>query len=1011
MNSSLYTGVLGLKNHQLRMDVIGNNIANVNTFGFKKGRATFADLLSRTYYSAAAPRDGRGGINPLQVGLGMQTAAVTNLMNQGQLETTGRLTDVAIDGNGWFVLKEGSGSTVYTRDGAFGLDKEGSLVNANGYYVQGWTRIEVDNDHNFTVDTQRPVSAIDFQYGEKLQAAATNKVGLKCNLNESSRSLIADGLDPREGFATKSDLLVDLFNNDNVNPQHLGMREGDWIEIHTDTRDIAAATKVKNGNTATVGAATTLIFQDSGGVNRTIYAYSGYVDSVNLPMVESTIILTDAGGTFDNTNKTFFSPQQLAEQINLGNDAWTIDPGSGVIYSTAALGAGSTVTFDNTLHADSTRPYEQDKYLYVQVSNDTTVGDLETAIQNALDALDVNGTINASVTYNTETAQFEIYNNAVSGSLDMNDLHVEINGVSGSGIRRGYLLRDSSYQMPGTRLGLVNGGLGGTMTREHVANVDFQTSVVNLDYGNVNGSPDIYGQVIRTKFDLANYTAAGQGQTVSLSEWDTGYSNGQDLEMVANTAEISVNGTVWRQVGVFTGAANEYRLSTTAGQTGPTVIFNVEDGKEPGDGAAVSFSYRTNPDQAPVVLLTKDIDYTLDPATGRISLLWSGSTSDSNLGDITANPTAAGFTGSIRLTADYTTEDRRLTPPGLGDEIDLTTTGAIMNNRWADFAQELAEVNAGGGGNARTEFNDMFSAINASRSAADPGTIADQATSTQPTQQISSRLQAAEVYRTSIDVYDSLGDTHTLQFVFTHVGSNYDPIEMEKYQNRWYWRAELPYSDVFAFDSMDLVDDGSANAKLEGQLTFDDKGLVIMSELDGNIGPIMFDASPVGANGASTGAVAQTSIKVSFDGKGNRIDGVTQFASDFTTRAYEQNGWAMGILETFAIDQNGIIEGRYSNNVVRPIAQIALAMFPNQEGLHKEGNNTFSVSANTGLPAIIPAFVGGAGSIQGASLEQSNVDIVEEFTNMIITERGFQANSRIITTSDEMLMEVINLKR
>ncbi len=1015
MNSSLYTGVLGLKNHQTRMDVIGNNIANVNTYGFKQGRATFADLLSRTYQSASAPRGGRGGTNPLQVGLGVSTVSVTNIMNQGQIETTGRLTDVAVDGNGWFVLKDGSGDTVYTRDGAFALDKEGSLVNANGRYVQGWSRIKVTDDHDFTVDTTRPVGNIDFQVGEKLEAAATNKVGLKCNLDEGSRSLIADGVDPREGFATKNDLLVDLYDNDQVNPEHLGIREGDWLEIHVDTQyiqqpDLTSATS----STLNITGGGTDVYASDAAKTGTLWRYTSLISESNLPLMDP-----QNGGAYDLTfggnlaalTRVFDSPDDLAAR---GAGFFTIDPDTGMIYVSGNVGdadplATASVTYFTQLSAESTSVYEGDKYLYYQVSNDTDIGDLETVIQNALDAIDVNGTMDATVKYNTDEAKFYIYNNDVTGSRDYNDIHVEINAVSGSGIRQGYLLRESTYPtLTGTRLGLINGGLGGAMTREHIANFDYQTTSANLDYGNVNGSAQLYAQVIRSRLDqtwsagLGGLNADGY-QYVDLTDWK-GYTDGGDLKMIEDTGELSVDGTVWREVEVFTGAANEYLISLgndASGNLGvPRVYFNTVGGNSPSANAAMVFSYRT--DTADNNLLVEGVDYTIDATTGQISLKWDSTSADAVFGASTgaANPGNAGFTGTVRLTADYTTEDRLLEPPA-----------TIMNSRWADFAQEYAEVSAGGAGKARTAFNTMFSSINADRSASTPGTINDQATSTEPTAKTSTRFQAGDVYRTSIDVYDSLGDTHTLQFVFTHVGSNYDLTEQIRYQNRWYWRAELPFSDVFSFDSMDIVDSDVSSAKLNGQIEFDENGLIVTSKLAGNIGPIMFDPSPIGANGNSTEATENVSIDLDVDGHGVPIDGVTQYASDFTTRAYEQNGWEMGILETFAVDQNGIIEGRYSNNVVKPIAQLGLAMFPNEEGLHKEGSNVFSLSANTGLPNIVPAFVGGAGSIVGGSLEQSNVDIISEFTNMIITERGFQANSRIITTSDEMLTEVINLKR
>lgn len=1103
MNSSLYTGVMGLKNHQLRMDVIGNNIANINTYGYKRGRATFADLLSRTYTGAASPRNGRGGVNPLQVGLGMTTAAVTNIMNQGQLEMTGRLTDVAIDGNGWFVLQDGSGETVYTRDGAFGLDRDGSLVNANGWYVQGWTRIEVDNNHNFSVDTSRPVDQIDFQYGEKLAAAATTKVGLKCNLDEETRSLIADGIDPKEGFATKNDLLVDLYDDDGVNPNHLGVREGDWLEIHVDTTYI-------NRQVATPYGATPLAL--TGGVDvygdGQLWRYTGKIDSSLLPILDDidvTLIfnnlpggitrtkespdqirntntysfdpstgefyvgvaggaqfspfeppttgtqatLTVGDGTDVNADGTLWSYTPFGAEIPIVDDASIIyggfiagltrvistnpqavagDPTSFILNATTGtiyIGAagpgepavtGSTIDFSyidtsnftgitgavTQASGENTLPYETNKYLYFQVTNDTTIGNLETAIQNALDAIDVNGTLNYTVSYRNDDAKFYIYNNPVSGARDYNDLHVEINAVSGSGIRQGYMLRDSTYDLlTGKQLGLVNGGLGGAMTREHVANFDYQTSIANLDYGKISGeinnAGQIYGQVIRS-YLTATYVAATADLDVAAGDW-TGYTAGDQLQMLDNTAELSVDGSVWRRVNNFTGAANEYRISSAVAGSGvPAVVFNLADSEEPQAGASLVFTYRT--DGAPNKLLAAGTDYSIDTVTGSLSLMWNTSTATAVFGASTGAGTGGGFTGTIRLTADYTTEDRALTP-----------AADIMNSRWADFAQEWADVTAGGASNDRTAFNSMFAAINASRSDSPDGIIYDQGTTTQPTQKSSTRFQSAEVYRTSIDVFDSLGEAHTLQFIFTHVGSNYDLTQQERFTNRWYWRAELPYEDVFSFDSLDKIDRENATASCDGQLTFNENGLVIHNEISGNAGPIMFDPSPVGSNGASTHATDTLSMVVDFEGNGKPIDGVTQFASQFTTRAYEQNGWAMGILETFAVDQSGIIEGRYSNNVVKPIAQIALAMFANQEGLSKEGDNVFAVTANSGLAEVVPAFVSGAGSINGGSLEQSNVDIVEEFTSMIITERGFQANSRVITTSDEMLTEVINLKR
>ncbi len=139
MLRSLYSGVSGMKNHQVRMDVVGNNIANVNTVGFKSARCNFQDLLSQSLRSPSAGDGTIGGVNPGQVGLGMTVAGIANNMGEGAQQTTGRTLDLAIKGNGYFMIKKNSGDAdedaFFTREGILYLDNNGDLVNSNGYYV------------------------------------------------------------------------------------------------------------------------------------------------------------------------------------------------------------------------------------------------------------------------------------------------------------------------------------------------------------------------------------------------------------------------------------------------------------------------------------------------------------------------------------------------------------------------------------------------------------------------------------------------------------------------------------------------------------------------------------------------------------------------------------------------------------------------------------------------------------------------------------------------------------
>lgn len=160
MLRSLFSGVSGMKSNQIKMDVIGNNISNVNTVAFKGARVTFKDMLSQTLQGSSAPTDTKGGTNPKQVGLGVAVASIDTNMNQGALQPTGRATDLAIEGNGFFVLSD-SIETRYTRDGSFTLDKNGALVTSEGFHVMGIRDNRIDTTNGVKIDLNT-TSSTDF---------------------------------------------------------------------------------------------------------------------------------------------------------------------------------------------------------------------------------------------------------------------------------------------------------------------------------------------------------------------------------------------------------------------------------------------------------------------------------------------------------------------------------------------------------------------------------------------------------------------------------------------------------------------------------------------------------------------------------------------------------------------------------------------------------------------------------------------------------------------------------
>jgi flagellar hook protein FlgE len=177
MLRSMFAGVSGLRSHQAYMDIVGNNIANVNTTGYKSSSALFEDLLSQSLKGAGAPQDATvGGTNPAQVGLGVKLTAVQMNFAQGASQLTGRATDFAIDGDGLFVVDQG-GVRGYTRAGSFSLDGDGQLVTAEGGFVQGWQA-----DVNGNVNTNAGVGIIKIPVGQTIAPVSTTSVSIGGNL-------------------------------------------------------------------------------------------------------------------------------------------------------------------------------------------------------------------------------------------------------------------------------------------------------------------------------------------------------------------------------------------------------------------------------------------------------------------------------------------------------------------------------------------------------------------------------------------------------------------------------------------------------------------------------------------------------------------------------------------------------------------------------------------------------------------------------------------------------------
>jgi flagellar hook protein FlgE len=251
----------------------------------------------------------------------------------------------------------------------------------------------------------------------------------------------------------------------------------------------------------------------------------------------------------------------------------------------------------------------------------------------------------------------------------------------------------------------------------------------------------------------------------------------------------------------------------------------------------------------------------------------------------------------------------------------------------------------------------------------------------------------AATYSTSLNVYDSLGSPHTITLYFKKVSSN-----------NWDWYAVMNSEDL---------DNGIPNPEGMPQPMMIGNGGTLEFNPNGSLKAVTGndDLYFNFAGGADLLQPIEVNFGTSSSEGGSGLDGTTQYANASATFSQSQDGFPAGSLTGVSVSRDGLISGVFSNGEIKPLAQLALAMFQSPWGLAKEGNNLWAETVESGNVSVGLPKTAGRGEIASNSLEQSNVDIATEFVRMIAAQRAFQANAKMITTSDELLNDVVNLKR
>lgn len=869
MMRSLWSGVSGLRVHQVGMDVEGNNIANVNTNGFKYSRVNYSSMFAQTMAIATQPTDTIGGKNAKQVGLGVMAAATQRIHSQGSISGTDSNYDVAIEGNGFFLVSNDGGKTRYlTRDGAFNQDAAGNFVNSNGFVVQGWVRDPVTG----RIDTALSPGNLSWDPAMNLPANPSSSIFLNAQLNsgrkitqETSRYIYSldsahgrrtvTGADNDENgtkanqFYTKSNNSVDVtekavdfasvFNGSTYEGLNLRNGQSFWFS-YADAKFTTAHTGLNNAlynpdsptnqqnvifwgndkqnaslNITLNGVSISGDIQGIDSAQSLINSYSSQTGvEVSISSDKKSLIFTNrnANGTEDNM-------KNIDLTVNVGNQAgelWSIDNTQNPIAYTPGAATANNSTWFTAANQNSEKVITAHRYEYSHSAVDIPAMHDPVSGTPPFDA-------NALANANGDVASRN-YAGALIGALNNTNARV----FHSTEDLRELMQRDARY---------------------------------GVDYNSLGNR------------------AAG------TTQWATGGANN-----VPENSNINLN------VKLEVNSTGRYVFSNPAG----TATLN-----------AVQLNLQANQTY---------MGLTVGAA-----------------GTIPQNTTSNAENMSFQATA-YKNERRQ-----------ISTNDALANL-----------------------FKNMQGVLDAGN---------------ETKQSVSMVLSS---FSTSLEMYDSLGTLHLLNVEWTKHETTVDGGNL--------WQMILRLDEPATFNAVGLA----RNNIIVGSVRFGNDGSLTSFE------PTEFTFS--GNNGSAPNQRVELNLGASA--------GFNGLVSNEQTSALSQqqtDGYAPGVLkqgmQNMSIDQNGVIMGSFTNGITMPMGKIAMGNVVNEAGLQDMGNNLWAVSNNSGTLTIGAPNVGGRGAFKSGALELSNADLSLSLTNLIVIQRGYQANSKTITTSDTMLNTLLQLKQ
>ncbi|WP_408070958.1 flagellar hook-basal body complex protein [Butyrivibrio sp. JL13D10] len=1077
MMRSLFSGVAGLKTHQVKMDVIGNNIANVNTTSFKSQSITFSDLMYQTTQRASRATETTGGINARQIGLGAKSGAIaTAITQQGATETTNNPFDMRITGDAFFVVNNGN-QTMFTRDGSFYVDGAGNLaMQSTGYFVYGWNAQEDPETGAITVNTNGGIGKLQIMNAENMTypPEGTTEALVSGNIDAHDTNITSDNgktvtlefydnlgylytakfavrdVDNLEHTYTMTleDILDSKGNTIGAEKlSHVTFTDLDNDEQTYQIRDSWTKVVTTTNYTATVGAKNAS-FKDSKGAT----AYSG------IPVSGSIASLVDK------------APQLLRNVYNLSvgvpgdtsvasTDYYTINAdGTISVYpvTNADTPSSSLGTYYKNSSTDTTityGTYENSTYATLprnlDLPNADVLDDKQKEVMKSMFNLDIDslefveGVKDYSYTLSSDgvgyvTLYTNTYENQVKdlasnyrvikttdSTITFNnadtDTNIEVE-KTGSGlsddIRNAYNLTTGKYPTDWTYSYTIsdNGKLNLTIKKTTTGTTtELPDKTAALSGNNFNGydMPSLSGELTKGTTPEAMLTAMGiTSDSIPPNSGNNDYryfytitENGDGTGTVSFTRETTTTSTQndinYSSTYNYTALDTDHVLFSNK-KTDTNNTFDRKGTLSNIDAVSIELLqvYGMGVEDIPATEGNNTYAYTYEiAADGKMTIHKTTTTRSSNEDYANQNDYSVYMnTGANIVFRNYKSEVETAIP--------LTGTLSTLTNSQKNVLKAIYNYTPGNDDvtYSLSEDGSKLTVGTKNNSGVKSFAITQTTTETQLTFEIEEDQTTATYRNASQDgkvIYDRIPRTGYVSEIFDATLTadffpdvyNYTPDKTAgNYENLTY--------HILDDGSLQIVNNSITmkyNAKTGAieqptekiVLNFDQDAIIDGQPKMAGFTDVNMDLSPT----TNYNTMATSTI--------GAVKGDKQSL---------KTGRAVGEMNGVTIGKDGTIYATYSNGQTKLLGQIATAEFANASGLEKNGDNLYTQTLNSGEATIQDVTTDG-GYITTGVLEMSNVDLSSEFTSMITTQRGFQANSRIITVSDTLLEELTNLKR